>query len=296
MVLMGSGAGAAGEAVDADRARRAGRDAGGPPVPAVPHRRAAGRPAQHGPHRRGGSTGRRSPAHRSSRCTSTCSPPWHRSARSQSLPRRPATRDRWALRTVEQGVHPRHGGGRLRRGRRTRAGATVRWSASSTMSPATRLDVRSDFPPDTARVRAVFYGLGSDGTVGANKNTAKIVGGDTDLQVQAYFVYDSKKSGSITVSHLRFDEDPIASTYLIDRGHVRRRAPVEPARAPRRAGGGRARRAGADQLPAPGRRGVGPRCPERSSSQVLGQGAASSASSMPQQWRERPVSAVGSTP
>ncbi len=77
------------------------------------------------------------------------------------------------------------------------------------------LEVPIDFPQDTARVRAVFYGLGSDGTVGANKNTALIVGGATDLQVQAYFVYDSKKSGSVTVSHLRFDEAPITSTYLI---------------------------------------------------------------------------------
>ncbi len=66
-------------------------------------------------------------------------------------------------------------------------------------------------------MRAVFYGLGADGTVGANKNTAKIVGKNTDLVVQAYFVYDSKKSGSMTVSHLRFDPEPIDSTYLIDR-------------------------------------------------------------------------------
>jgi pyruvate-ferredoxin/flavodoxin oxidoreductase len=65
-------------------------------------------------------------------------------------------------------------------------------------------------------VRAVFYGLGADGTVGANKNTAKIIGGNTDLHVQAYFVYDSKKSGSTTVSHVRVDEHPINSTYLID--------------------------------------------------------------------------------
>jgi pyruvate-ferredoxin/flavodoxin oxidoreductase len=70
---------------------------------------------------------------------------------------------------------------------------------------------------DDAQVRALFYGLGADGTVGANKNTAKIVGTHTDLHVQAYFVYDSKKSGSTTVSHLRFDPLPIDSTYLIER-------------------------------------------------------------------------------
>ena len=64
-------------------------------------------------------------------------------------------------------------------------------------------------------VRAVFYGLGSDGTVGANKNSVKIVGEQTPLYAQGYFVYDSKKSGSTTVSHLRFSPRPIASTYLI---------------------------------------------------------------------------------
>ena len=63
--------------------------------------------------------------------------------------------------------------------------------------------------------RAVFYGLGSDGTVGANKNSVKIVGDQTPLHAQGYFVYDSKKSGSTTISHLRFSPDPIRSTYLI---------------------------------------------------------------------------------
>ncbi|MEA5422615.1 pyruvate:ferredoxin (flavodoxin) oxidoreductase [Synechococcus sp. CCY9202] len=66
-------------------------------------------------------------------------------------------------------------------------------------------------------VRAVFYGLGSDGTVGANKSTIKIIGESTDLFAQGYFVYDSKKSGSVTVSHLRFGPRPIRSTYLIQR-------------------------------------------------------------------------------
>jgi pyruvate-ferredoxin/flavodoxin oxidoreductase len=65
-------------------------------------------------------------------------------------------------------------------------------------------------------VRGIFYGLGSDGTVGANKNSIKIIGGDTDNYAQGYFVYDSKKSGSVTVSHLRFGPEPIRSTYLID--------------------------------------------------------------------------------
>ena len=61
-----------------------------------------------------------------------------------------------------------------------------------------------------------FYGLGSDGTVGANKNSIKIIGDHTDKYAQAYFAYDSKKSGGLTVSHLRFGNVPIRSTYLID--------------------------------------------------------------------------------
>ncbi|MEH1837383.1 MAG: pyruvate:ferredoxin (flavodoxin) oxidoreductase [Nostoc sp.] len=68
-------------------------------------------------------------------------------------------------------------------------------------------------------VRAMFYGLGADGTVGANKNSIKIIGEETDNYAQGYFVYDSKKSGSITVSHLRFGPKPIRSTYLIDQAN-----------------------------------------------------------------------------
>ncbi len=68
-------------------------------------------------------------------------------------------------------------------------------------------------------VRATFWGLGSDGTVGANKNSAKIIGEETDNYAQGYFVYDSKKSGSVTVSHLRFGPEPIHSPYLITRAN-----------------------------------------------------------------------------
>jgi pyruvate-ferredoxin/flavodoxin oxidoreductase len=71
--------------------------------------------------------------------------------------------------------------------------------------------------PDT--VRALFYGLGADGTVGANKNSIKIIGEDTHLFAQGYFVYDSKKSGSMTTSHLRFGPKPIRSSYLITRAN-----------------------------------------------------------------------------
>jgi pyruvate-ferredoxin/flavodoxin oxidoreductase len=68
-------------------------------------------------------------------------------------------------------------------------------------------------------VRAMFYGLGSDGTVGANKNSIKIIGEGTENNAQGYFVYDSKKSGSMTVSHLRFGTGKIRSTYLIDKAN-----------------------------------------------------------------------------
>ncbi len=81
----------------------------------------------------------------------------------------------------------------------------------------TSLDWDPAFRPDAAQgiTRCVFYGLGSDGTVSANKNSIKIIGEDTALHVQGYFQYDSKKAGAVTVSHLRFGERPIRSTYLI---------------------------------------------------------------------------------
>ena len=80
----------------------------------------------------------------------------------------------------------------------------------------TSLDCDSSFSTENPKtVRALFYGLGADGTVGANKNSIKIIGEDTDNYAQGYFVYDSKKSGSTTVSHLRFGPEPIRSTYLV---------------------------------------------------------------------------------
>ena len=80
----------------------------------------------------------------------------------------------------------------------------------------TSLDYEPQFmiEPDS-RVRAMFFGLGADGTVGANKNSIKIIGEETNFYAQGFFVYDSKKSGSQTTSHLRFGPEPIRSTYLI---------------------------------------------------------------------------------
>jgi len=84
----------------------------------------------------------------------------------------------------------------------------------------TSLDYDADFSTEPESViRAMFYGLGSDGTVGANKNSIKIIGENTDNYAQGYFVYDSKKSGAITVSHLRFGPQPIRSTYLISKAN-----------------------------------------------------------------------------
>ncbi len=81
----------------------------------------------------------------------------------------------------------------------------------------TSLDVEEGFdvaPEGT--VQCKFWGLGADGTVGANKSAIKIIGDNTDMYAQAYFAYDSKKSGGVTMSHLRFGKTPIQSTYLID--------------------------------------------------------------------------------
>jgi len=72
--------------------------------------------------------------------------------------------------------------------------------------------------PDNV-VRAMFYGLGADGTVGANKNSIKIIGENTDNYAQGYFVYDSKKSGAVTISHLRFGPRPIRSSYLVSKAN-----------------------------------------------------------------------------
>ena len=81
----------------------------------------------------------------------------------------------------------------------------------------TSLDVTEKIDvAEPSTISCKFYGLGSDGTVGANKNSIKIIGDHTDKYAQAYFSYDSKKSGGITISHLRFADKPIRSTYLID--------------------------------------------------------------------------------
>lgn len=84
----------------------------------------------------------------------------------------------------------------------------------------TSLSYDPDFNIESDQIiRAIFYGLGADGTVGANKNSIKIIGEETNNYAQGYFVYDSKKSGSVTVSHLRFGSQLIRSTYLISKAN-----------------------------------------------------------------------------
>ena len=133
---------------------------------------------------------------------------------------RHAPRDRRPLRPVVQGVHARPCRRRVRRaGRSTRARSahfTVGIYDDVTRLSPRRRPTPSATPAPAGEVQAMFFGLGSDGTVGANKSSVKIIGEQTDLFAQGYFVYDSKKSGSVTVSHLRFGPEPIRSTYLID--------------------------------------------------------------------------------
>ena len=202
------------------------------------------------------STAPRSPARSASRCTSTSSPRW---------PRRTPTAS-----------------GRSCRGSSAGATACPRRSSPPAWSPACSPNWRREQPrrrftigidddvsgtslrydpafdiesPDT--VRAVFFGLGSDGTVGANKNTIKILGSEEGLHAQGYFVYDSKKSGLAdrVAPALRAAADP--GPLPGDAGELRRLPPVRAPRQGRRARPGRARRDAAAQLPARTRRGVG---------------------------------------
>ncbi len=118
-------------------------------------------------------------------------------------------------------------------------------------------------------VRALFYGLGSDGTVGANKNSIKIIGEDTDNYAQGYFVYDSKKSGAMTVSHLRFGPEPIRSTYLVTSANFVGLPPADLPRALRHARGPRAgRHVPAEHAVRPGR-GLGRTCRGRVQEQII---------------------------
>ena len=138
----------------------------------------------------------------------------HRARRAGRPARAPHRRP---LRPRLEGVHARRWPPPSSPSSTPRSRAATSPSASTTTSPtrASRSTPRFQTEADDV-VRCVFYGLGSDGTVGANKNSAKIIGTATPLFSQGYFVIDSKKSGSTTVSHLRFGPRPIRSSYLIE--------------------------------------------------------------------------------
>ena len=219
ILVMGSAAGAIEETVDTLVA--AGERVGHAPPPALPAvpvradpRGAARRPS--GPSR--SSTGPRSRALSASRSTSTSSP---RSPRP------------WTSDEPPFAAMPRVIGGRYGLSSKELTPAMVKpiFDELSAARPkrhftvgiyddVTHLSLPIDAtfrPPRPAgEVQALFFGLGSDGTVGANKASVKIIGEGTDLFAQGYFVYDSKKSGSVTVSHLRFGPEPIRSTYLVE--------------------------------------------------------------------------------
>ncbi len=144
-------------------------------------------------------------------------------------------------------------------------------------------------------IRAVFFGLGSDGTVSANRNSIKIIGTHTDLHAQGYFVLDSKKAGSVTVSHLRFGPRPIRSTYLIEQASFVACHDFERLERIRRPRHRRPRRdVPAEQPVRPGR-GLGPAAARGAASRSSTRGCGSS-SSTDTPSRRRPVSAPASTP
>ena len=218
IVMMGSGSEAAEAVVDALGAAREGRRADRQAVPAVQRARLRRGAAVDGArHRRSRShegarrdrraavSGRRD-GHRRSAGR------WHRAV--HGVP----AHHRRALWAGLEGVHPGDGQSRVRRARPPGAEARFhrrhRRRRDRAVARRGRGDSRSS---RRTRVRAVFFGLGADGTVGANKNTIKIIGEETDNFAQAYFVYDSKKSGAVTISHLRFGPEPIRAPYLISR-------------------------------------------------------------------------------
>jgi hypothetical protein len=150
--------------------------------------------------------------------------------------------DRRPLRPVVQGIHAGDGQGRLRRAAKPKPKNHFTIGINDDVTH-TSLAYDPEFSPPKIPARArLFYGLGADGTVGANKNSIKIIGEETDNYAQGYFVYDSKKSGAITVSHLRFGPKPHALQLPDRQGQLRGLPPVQLPGAHRRAEGRRAGR------------------------------------------------------
>ena len=188
---------------------------------------------------------------------------------------RPAARHRRALRARLEGVHAGDGRGRPRRASPSRRPAPTSRSASSTTSP----HLASPSSPTSRPSRTTSCARCSTASAptarsGRTRTRSKIIGEHTDLHAQGYFVYDSKKSGSITVSHLRFGPAPIRSTYLVAAGRLRRVPPVRPARPHRRARRRRGRARRSCSTPPTGPTRSGSACPCEAQEQILGKGLA----------------------
>ena len=219
IVIMGSGCGAAEEAVEALVARRKSGDTKVPALSALRGRAFFGRPAGHGADDRRAGPHQRTRRDRRTVLFGHC--------------RGGAGRARHGLLSLP--AHPRVVGGRYGLSSKEFTPAMVKgvFDELAKDRPRNHFTVgiiddvthtHVDYDPqfvteDREATRAIFYGLGSDGTVGANKNSIKIIGEGTENHAQGYFVYDSKKSGSMTTSYLRFGPRPIRSTYLITRGN-----------------------------------------------------------------------------
>ena len=209
--------------------------------------------------------------------------------------RRPpdAAGDRRAVRAGVEGVHAGDGRGRLRRARARRRRARGSPSGSTTTSLDRACRTTTSTSRTRRRTRAVFFGLGSDGTVSANKNSIKILG-DAGLHAQGYFVYDSKKSGSETVSHLRFGPAPVSAPYLIGQAGF---VGVHQARligGPRCSTGPRPARSCCSTRRCRRRR-CGTRCP-RPPGRRSRRRSSRCTRSTPAPWPARPALAGGSTP
>ena len=195
-----------------ERPRREGRPGEGPPVPPLRSREAASRPFPPPSRRSPFWTAPRSPALWASPCIRMWSPLWPTPAAATS--RSSAAVTVWAART--RLLPP--------------CSPCMTSSSSDEMKRQFTIGIVDDVTnlslpedkncPNTAApgtIECKFWGLGGDGTVGANKNSIKIIGDHTDKYVQAYFQYDSKKTGGVTISHLRFGDHPIRSPYYINK-------------------------------------------------------------------------------
>ena len=213
IVMMGSGAEVAEETVEALLATgREGRAAESAAVPAVRDRSVRGRAAGVGEIDRGAGPHARSRAPRASRSTATWLRRWWRWTRCKKV-----IGGRYGLSSKEFTPAMVKGVFDELAKKSPKNHFTVGINDDVTH---TSLDYDPEFSTEVpGTVRALFYGLGADGTVGANKNSIKIIGEETDNFAQGYFVYDSKKSGAITTSHLRFGPKPIHSSYLITKAN-----------------------------------------------------------------------------